>query len=448
MDLTQTQTVEVSAQSERTDPAAPLRPVLIALAGCCGARPGTLRRLPPAGLTLGRRTPLFLGRPADDARMSRTHARVEKAARGWQAVDCDSRNGTFLNGQRLLDPTTLSPGDVLRCGNTVVVFGKVPDLRGDAPRHLGLRGIGPTIRAVRDGLVAVARHDRTVLLLGETGTGKEVAARALHLATGRTGAFVAVNCASLSPTMLESTLFGHRKGAFTGATDSQPGLVRSAHGGTLFLDEVGELGLDLQGRLLRMLETRSVRPVGGSREVKVDVRVVSATNRDLVGAVRSGAFRSDLYARLSQWVVPLPPLRERRVDLPGLVDALLDALGAADRTLDPELAEAWALHTWPLNVRGLKNALATATIATPAGPLRLAPPVLAALEADRALVTAPPPANTQPDRPAELTSADLRAALATHRGRVAAVARALGRSRQQVYRLIQTHGLDLDDYRG
>jgi len=438
---TETETIEASAHDARTDPTTPVRPVVVALSG--HAPPGTLRRIPPAGLTFGRGLPLFGGAPSEDGRMSRTHARIERTGSTWTARDCDSRNGTWLNGHRLFDPTRLADGDVLRCGDTVVVFGHVVD---SGPAVHGMAGVSPAFVEARNGLFAVAAHDRTVLLLGETGTGKEVAAKALHAASGRTGPFVAVNCASLSPQLLESTLFGHRKGAFTGATDARPGLVRSAAGGTLLLDEVGELPLDLQGRLLRMLETRTVRPVGGTRELPVDVRVVSATNRDLVAAVRDQRFRSDLYARIAQWVVKLPPLRTRRIDLPVLVRTLLADLGTPHRRLDPELATTWALHSWPLNVRGLRNALATATIASPTGLLQATAPVLTALDAERALVAPPEPTHAPP--PAELSAADLRDALRTARGKVATAARALGRSRQQVYRLIQAHGLVLDDFRG
>ena len=455
MDPHDTQTLEAAAASSPAARSGTPQAVLVSLSAPCGTRPGRVRAVPPAGLELGRPLPLFDGLAGGDARMSRLHARLKRARGGWTLTDCDSRNGTFVEGRQVLDPVALRSGDVIRMGDTVVVFGLVPS--GVPTRaHLGMRGISEATTTARDGLVAVARHDRTVLLLGETGTGKEVAARALHTASARSGRFVAVNCASLSGELLESTLFGHRKGAFTGASEARAGLVRSADGGTLFLDEVGELDSGLQARLLRMLETRTVRPVGAAREVPVDLRVVSATHHDLVAAVAAGRFRADLYARLAQWVVPLAPLRDRRTDLPILVDALLASLDAPDRVLSAPLAEAWALHSWPLNVRGLRNALATATIVDPTGPLQLSRPVRDALDADRALfrgpgATPPPPSAPAgaPARPSgELPSlATLEAALQAHQGKVAATARALGLSRQQVYRLVQSHHIELARFR-
>jgi transcriptional regulator with GAF, ATPase, and Fis domain len=223
---------------------------------------------------------------------------------------------------------------------------------GDA---LQLTGAAPCVEAIRRSVEAVAPHLRTVIVTGETGTGKEVVARLIHQRSGRQGPFLAVNCGALTEALLASELFGHVRGAFTGAVAEQPGLFRAAHGGTLFLDEAGDIPPALQATLLRVLETRQVRPVGSTRDVPVDVRVVSASNRELVTLVRQGQFRADLYARLAQWVIRLPPLRDRRDDIPALSRALLAQFGAAERTLTPELEEALLGHPWPLNVRGRQD---------------------------------------------------------------------------------------------
>jgi DNA-binding NtrC family response regulator len=207
----------------------------------------------------------------------------------------------------------------------------------------------------------LACTDVTVTINGETGTGKDVLAHAVHEASSRArGPFVVFDCGSVPPNLVESELFGHERGAFTGAHAEHAGAFERAEGGTLFLDEIGELPLDLQPRLLRALENRSVRRVGGSRERRLDVRIVAATNRDMAALVASKMFRPDLYFRLAAAVVQLPALRERLDDLPCLVGQLLANLGRPDVGLAPETLETLLAHGWPGNVRELKNALACA----------------------------------------------------------------------------------------
>ena len=383
-----------------------------------------------------------------DGRMSRRHAEVVADGDGWVLRDLRSRNGTSVGGQLITEDHLLQPGEVLRVGASVFLFAWLPTDPSDD--DLGMAGIGAATTQVRNQLRAVAKHPHTVLLLGETGSGKEVAAQAVHRASGRRGPFSAVNCGALAPSMLESELFGHKKGAFTGAVSDSPGLFRSADGGTLFLDEIGEMPIELQTRLLRVLESRSVRPVGGTREVPVDVRVVAATNRDPTERVRAGEMRADLYARLAQWIVRLPPLRERREDLPVLTSVLLAGMDAAEARLSPELAIALALHPWPLNVRGLRNVLSTALVASPGPLLVLSEPVRAALSSAASLVAAPAPvasaAPVPPSRPPP-DEALLREAMEAHGGSVASASRALGLSRQQLYRLASKLGVDLSAYR-
>ena len=239
----------------------------------------------------------------------------------------------------------------------------------------GMVGACPAMRRVNEAIRRAAPTDSRVLILGESGTGKELVARALHARSTRSdGPFVAVNCASIPETLIESELFGNHKGAFTGADRDRTGLVESADGGTLFLDEVGDLPLAAQVRLLRMLQECEVQPLGATRPRPVDVRILAATNRDLKAAVQAGDFRSDLYFRLRVVEITLPPLRERGEDLMALARFLLKKVCRhLDRplvTLSPEAERAIRRYTWPGNVRELENALERAVILGDGGPLR------------------------------------------------------------------------------
>ena len=233
----------------------------------------------------------------------------------------------------------------------------------------------------------MASHKHTVVVTGETGTGKEVVARVLHERSGRPGPFIAVNCGAFAEGLLPSDLFGHVRGAFTGAVAEQQGLFRAAGKGTLLLDEVAEISLGLQANLLRVLE---MRPVGSTRDVAIDVRVIATSNRELMTLVQERSFRSDLYSRLAQWTIRLPPLRERREDIPALTIDLLARCDAKGRAITSDLAEALLLHDWPLNVRGLFNVLSIAAICGASGePLSLGAEVRSALWTSRTLATIP-----------------------------------------------------------
>jgi len=412
-----------------------------------GTRPAQSRPVPRAGLVLGRGQEVF-AEPFDDPAMAPQHAELRFQGAHAFVHDLGSGAGTRLNGANLGEARELREGDVLRLGDTALVFTSLDRIRGAgaSPNSAEpeLTGSTPSIEAVRRSVDAVAPHPRTVVLLGETGTGKEIVARQLHRRGGRAGPFVAVNCGGFSEGLLASELFGHVRGAFTGAVAEQQGLFRAARGGTLLLDEAGEISPALQPTLLRVLETWQVRPVGSTRDVPLDVRVIAASNRELVTLVQQGRFRADLYARLAQWVIRLPPLRDRREDIPALVTALLDRLGEAGRALAPDLAEALLLHPWPLNVRGLSNVLSIATIATPASrPLELGPEVMAAMEDNRiepeVLVRKPAPVEL--DRPA------LEDLLRRFGGRVAEMARHVGVSRPKLYRLLWAAELDPAQFR-
>ncbi|MCS6912835.1 MAG: sigma 54-interacting transcriptional regulator [Myxococcales bacterium] len=263
-------------------------------------------------------------------------------------ADRGSRNGTFVNGVRV-ERAEIGVG-------ACVVLGRTQLRICSAGGTTQLLGSSAAMAAVRATVARLGPLPLPVLVLGESGTGKDLVARALHEHSGRRGAFVALNCGALPRDLVESELFGHERGAFTGAHQRRPGCFVEADGGTLFLDEIGELPLELQPRLLRVLEARAVRPVGGSREVAVDVRVVAATHCDLERAVAEGRFRQDLYYRLAGAEVNLPPLRARPEDIAQLVRHFLDELQLPVEIDEKELARL-SQYPWPGNVRQLRHAV-------------------------------------------------------------------------------------------
>jgi DNA-binding NtrC family response regulator len=247
---------------------------------------------------------------------------------------------------------------------------------GAAPEGEAIVGDSPASRLLRDRVEAAAASDVAVLITGETGTGKDLCARTIHERSRRArGPFVVVNCAAIPETLFESELFGHEKGAFTGADRRRTGRFEAASGGTLFLDEVGELSPPSQAKLLRAIETSTFEPVGSTRTVRVDVRIVAATNRDLAAEIARGAFRKDLFYRLNVIDVHAPPLRERRADVPVLVSAFLAQIAARQGrpvpTLEPSAVAALAAHDYPGNVRELQHALERGVALARGGPIRL-----------------------------------------------------------------------------
>ncbi len=297
-----------------------------------------------------------------DRTVSRVHLEVSTSSQGFLLRDLGSTNGTYLEGYRVRE-VFLRPGARLGIGNTLLEFqldGKSSDIALSAQDRFGaLVGADPSMRRLFALLARVAPTGATVLIEGETGTGKELVARALHeQGARRDGPFVVVDAGSLPSTLIESELFGHERGAFTGATTDRAGAFEEANGGTVFLDELGELPLDLQPKLLRVLEQREVRRVGSNRTQKIDVRVVAATNRDLRTEINGGTFRADLYYRLAVVPVTLPPLRERAGDIPLLARTFLTQLGRQmgkqfDLS-DSALARLQKLP-WHGNVRELRN---------------------------------------------------------------------------------------------
>jgi DNA-binding NtrC family response regulator len=304
-----------------------------------------------------------------DPRVSRRHLEITAGEAGFEVRDLDSKNGTLFEGAAI-SAATVGAGATLRLGNTYLRIQPEPHglaLPPSERRKLGeLVGESLAMRELFTILERAADSEVTVLLEGETGTGKELSARAIHELGGRRrGPMVALDCGALPEGLVESELFGHVRGAFTGAMQARQGAFVRASGGTLFLDEVDSLPLALQSRLLRALESRRVRPVGGDDEVDVDVRVVAACQQDLSLAVARGEFRPDLYYRLSVLRVVLPPLRARREDLVATIRELLARRGFEADAIAGSNFERLLAYPWPGNVRELRNVLDRALALSP-----------------------------------------------------------------------------------
>ena len=311
----------------------------------------------------------------DDRAVSRCHARLIAAGGEVRIVDRGSRNGTRVNGVPVDGARVLASGDEIAIGDALLLLhlphrAELEITADGASLRVGEREIiiaDPAMIRIYELLARIGRGDLTVLVCGETGVGKENAAYAVHHHSARrAGPFISINCAAIQETLAESELFGHEKGAFSGAASTKAGLLEAAAGGTVFLDEVGELPLAVQAKLLRAVEARRVTPVGSLRERELDVRIVAATNRDLDGEVRTGRFRRDLLYRLNAATVVLPPLRERPRELALLARAFLDEacrrVGRATPAIAPSAMRALAAYGWPGNVRELRNTMELAAV--------------------------------------------------------------------------------------
>ncbi len=391
------------------------------------------------GMVFGRGGKSSVLLPGHDA--SRQHASVGRSGSLPTLQDLDSRNGTWVNGRRITEHP-IGPGDVVRIGEWIGVVLELPD----PPPKLDFSELaagwygGVTLARAIDPARRVAPTDLPVIVQGETGTGKEGLARAIHAWSARSGPFVAVNCAAIPSAMAEAELFGYRKGAFTGADRSHLGFFRAAHGGTLFLDEIVDLPLPLQTKLLRVLEQHEVQSLGEPHPVRVDARVVSATQEALPGAVAERRFRPDLMARLDGLTVLLPPLRRRREDVAPLFARVLhEQTGGRMPDVEPRLVEALLLYDWPLNVRELVllvRQLLAIHAHEPTLKRAMLPPRIVAAPGAATPSRRTPPARAPTDDDDAIDR--LVNALRQHDGNVSRAAKALGISRSRAYRLLDT----------
>ena len=382
--------------------------------------------------------------------ISKAQALIVRSGDTFTFEDCGSRNGSYVNGKRITR-AVLQDGDFIELGSVFLRYRAglrssptaAADLDIHVPEATGFTTLVPPLADELDALARIARAPITVLLLGESGTGKEVLAQGLHALSGRTGPLVAVNCGALTASLLESQLFGHVKGAFTGAVRDEPGYVRRADGGTLFLDEVGDLPPPAQAALLRVLEEREVAPVGGTVPQVVNVRVVAATHRPLEKMAIRGEFRVDLLARLSGYRHTLTPLRDRLEDMGILVRELVrrsEVPGASDLGLSMQ-AGRWLLsQRWPLNIRELSQALEVGAALAEGRLIERAQLI------ERNLAIVAPTEEENLATPEELRGRIV-ALLEKHRGNISHVARDLGKARVQIHRWMQRLSIDAEAYR-
>ena len=382
-----------------------------------------------------------------DRRVSRFQCDIVLEARGYRVRDLGSTNGTFVSGLRIVD-AFVAPGTTIRMGQTelyLVPLGESVELSlSKADRYHGMVGGSTLMRRLYASIQKVAPADTTVLITGETGVGKELVADAIHEGSPRRARpLVVLDCGAIPSHLFEDELFGHERGAFTGALATTSGAFERAHGGTLFLDEIGELPLELQPKLLRAVESLRIRRIGGSQDLDCDVRLIAATNRDLAVEVNRRTFRSDLYYRLAVARLHVPPLRERRDDIPALVDHFLALLPEASRVpLPPALLARFDSHSWPGNVRELRNAVERAVVTPGTAAVdvargddeaatwtRYVDPDLPFKEARRLLET-------------EFERRFLSALLARHDWNISAVARAARLDRMTIYKMLTRLGLE------
>ncbi|HUS66436.1 MAG TPA: sigma 54-interacting transcriptional regulator [Kofleriaceae bacterium] len=405
--------------------------------------------VPPVGVTVGADQAADVR--LEDPAVSRRHCTIVPTDAGFDVVDLGSRNGTHLDGVAI-SRATVPVGAVLRVGTTLLQLlpEELPvEIEPSRQSSFGaLHGDSEAMRRVFAVLERASASDAAILFIGESGTGKELAARAVHEHSARKGEpFVVFDCGASSETLIESDLFGHRKGAFTGAVADRAGAFASAAGGTLFLDEIGDLPLPLQPKLLRLLEAGEVTPLGAAKSERHDVRVVAATHRDLWDEVGRGTFRGDLYYRLAVVEVHLPPLRRRPSDVPELVRRFLAGHGTrtvgdlAGANLDRLLA-----YHWPGNVRELRNVIARAVALSPKDTPFAEMPILL-----RAAATAADTPRAVADRPfgeakeevvARFEREYLEDLLRRAGGSMTEAARRAGLERKYLYRLLERVGIE------
>jgi transcriptional regulator with GAF, ATPase, and Fis domain len=397
--------------------------------------------------------------------VSRQHAEIVRERGAWLLRDRKSTNGTFVDGYRVSE-ARLEHGQEIRMGDAILKF-VAADIEGHAPYRIdGSLAPGATRQGgAVAGLIGGYQMDRvarqielvareapgktplSVLLLGESGTGKEVVAQAIHRESNRRGDFRAVNCAALPKDLVESELFGYRRGAFSGAIRDKPGLIRTAHRGTLLLDEIGDMPLDAQAKLLRVLQSKELFPLGATEPEPVDVRIIGATHRNLDQLLKEGHFRQDLYARLNEYHLSLPPLRERKEDIFMLLSEFYHRHGGQNLRVTFPFMMALYHYDWPYNVRELESCAKRCVVLSEGKPLseEMLTDDIAREMADYGHEFAP--ANADRDEPVAPTRDELIQLLERHQGNVAAVGRDLGKARMQIHRWLKRHAIDIDNYR-
>lgn len=414
-------------------------------------------------VVVGREPPSDITIPVNA--VSRVHAEIVSERGGFVLRDLGSTNGTLVDGH-LVREARLEHGQEVRFGDAILKFvdsgvDAYQNYRIDGSMSAGSSRLNPRPGSLIGGyqidrvgaeVARIAQSELSVMLLGESGTGKEVVARQLHDQSGRSGAFQAINCAAIPANLLESELFGYKKGAFSGAERDKAGLITTAHKGTLLLDEIGDMPMTAQAKLLRVLQNKEVFPVGATQPETVDVRVVCATHRDLRRLQVENHFRPDLFARLNEYQLRLPPLRDRKEDLWLLLRTFIARHGR--HALSPSFRFMTALlhYDWPYNVRELeacaKRCVALAT--TPVLDVEHLPePVREDMnDYGTSLVATELQASNEADALRALPSeAQLRTLLQLHGGNIAAVGRDLGKARMQVHRWLRKYDISLDDYR-
>jgi transcriptional regulator with PAS, ATPase and Fis domain len=412
-----------------------------------------------------------------EASVSRQHARVHYTEGHWTITDLGGRNGTIVDGE-FVQEVALEHLHEIRVGDAIfkfvnagaesyarfridgtIVGGRPSDVLDVARKGSSIVG-GYQVAQLTSALKRVAPTLLSIIFLGESGTGKEVFARQLHDWSGRRGAFQAVNCAAIPANLLESELFGYKRGAFSGADRDKMGIVRAADGGTLFLDEIGDMPAEAQAKLLRVIQSKEVVPLGSTVAERVDVRIVCATHRDLVKLQQAGTFRGDLYARLNEYNMVLPPLRERKEDIYALCRGFLDRHGHTELSMTFPFMTALLHYDYPYNVRELEAFIKRGCALCDGSELDTAhlPDEIKDLMKHYAVrkaggTTAPgvqtPTADGGPAAPPPFhpTEQELRALLVLHKGNIAAVGREYGKERMQVHRWMKKLGIDVEDYR-
>jgi len=384
-----------------------------------------------------------------DRRVSGFHLEIRPDDRGYRIRDLESTNGTFVYGVRIADAYLQGP-TTIKVGRTELSFEPLSS-SVDVPLYsenefAGLVGGSPGMRRIFHQLEKIAPSTATVLVTGETGVGKELIAEAVHdTSSRRDGPFVIVDCGAIPENLFENELFGHERGAFTGATGAMAGAFERAHGGTLFLDEIGELPLSLQPKLLRVVQAKRVRRIGGDKMIDCDVRIVAATNRDLPLEINRGRFREDLYYRLAVAGIHVPPLRERREDIPLLAARFAAELpGGSDAPLPPTLTAAFEAHDWPGNVRELRNAIERAVLLPqyPPGLQRAQTANSTGPRVNRAVDVDIPFKVAKREFVDEFDRVFMTELLERHDWNIAAAARATGLDRVSIYKLLNRLGIE------